>query len=145
MPKFLKRKKNKSDEETQNGVGTAFQGIRDDLLFLKRIRGGRIYLVGDAIVHPVEAVRRTRSRSRTGGSNSEDERSSMSPMRSAMGSAVGMPGIIAASIGGLSPIERQPSTSSGMNDTTPLQEEKGRRDSDEKGTGPAQPQPVDKA
>ncbi|CRK30923.1 hypothetical protein BN1708_018590, partial [Verticillium longisporum] len=25
MPKFLKRKKNKSDEETQNGVGTAFQ------------------------------------------------------------------------------------------------------------------------
>ncbi|EEY19509.1 calcium-transporting ATPase [Verticillium alfalfae VaMs.102] len=145
MPKFLKRKKNKSDEETQNGVGTAFQGIRDDLLFLKRIRGGRIYLVGDAIVHPVEAVRRTRSRSRTGGSNSEDERSSMSPMRSAMGSAVGMPGIIAASIGGLSPIERQPSTSSGMNDSTPLQEEKGRRDSDEKWTGPAQPQPVDKA
>ncbi|CRJ89129.1 hypothetical protein BN1723_008438 [Verticillium longisporum] len=145
MPKFLKRKKNKSDEETQNGVGTAFQGIRDDLLFLKRIRGGRIYLVGDAIVHPVEAVRRTRSRSRTGGSNSEDERSSMSPMRSAMGSAVGMPGIIAASIGGLSPIERQPSTSSGLNDSTPLQEERGRRDSDEKGTGPAQPQPVDKA
>ncbi|KAM0282921.1 hypothetical protein ACHAQH_002732 [Verticillium albo-atrum] len=144
MPKFLKRKKNKSDEETQNGVGTAFQGIRDDLLFLKRIRGGRIYLVGEAIAHPVEAVRRTRSRSRTGGSNSEDERSSMSPMRSAMGSAVGMPGIIAASIGGLSPVERQASTASGMNDSAPLQREEGSRDSGEQGVPPAQQQPVDK-
>lgn len=123
MPKIFKRNQDKKKNETEilNGsVGNTLMSIRDDLAFLKRVRGGRMNLISEAIVHPVEAVRRTRSRSRTGGSNSEDDRSSMSPMRSAMGSAVGMPGLLAASIGGLSPIERQPSTSE-QGDTTPLQ------------------------
>lgn len=109
VPKFLKRNKGGQDVEAQNGLGTTFMTIRNDLAFLKRVRGGRIHLISEAIVHPVETVRRARSSSRTGGSGSEDDRSSVSPIRSAMGSAMGMPGILAASIGGLSPMERQAS------------------------------------
>lgn len=134
MPKIFKRKaKKQQDPETvQNGVGTALLSIRDDLAFLKRVRGGRMNLITETIVHPVEAVRRTRSRSRTGGSNSEDDRSSMSPMRSAMGSALGMPGILAASVGGLSPVERQPSTTSDAGDTTPPRDTPAREQSPSK-------------
>ncbi|ROT36385.1 calcium-transporting ATPase [Sodiomyces alkalinus F11] len=112
VPKFLKRKKSAEQVEAQNGVGTAFMTLRNDLAFLKRVRGGRIHLISEAIARPVETVRRARSSSRAGGSGSEDERSSMSPIRSAMGSAMGMPGLLAASIGGLSPMERQNSATS---------------------------------
>lgn len=142
MPKIFKRQNKKDDLENLNGeVGTTLLGIRDDLAFLKRVRGGRIYLVGEALAHPVEVARRTRSRSRSRtADSSEDGRASLSPIHSAMGSAVGMPGLLAASIGGLSPIERQPSSSE-LGDTVPLRDagaESGRRPGAESESGAGQ-------
>ncbi|KAH6879999.1 hypothetical protein B0T10DRAFT_551751 [Thelonectria olida] len=89
-------------------IDTALFGIRDDLEFLTRVRGGRIRMLSEAMaksrelmLHPQRPVSRSRSRSRRGSS-----RSSNRPPISPMMSVVGMPGIVAASVGGLSPVER---------------------------------------
>jgi Ca2+-transporting ATPase len=89
-------------------VDAALFAIRDDLVFLTKVRGGRIRALSEALaksrdlmLHPRRSVSRSRSRSRRGSS-----RSSNRPPISPMLSVVGMPGIVAASVGGLSPVER---------------------------------------
>ncbi|KAM5353522.1 hypothetical protein ACJ41O_000172 [Fusarium nematophilum] len=89
-------------------VDAALTGIRDDLEFLKKIRGGRMAVLSDAMArsrelmllhrHRSESRSRSKVRSRRGSS-----RSSNRPPISPMMSVVGMPGIVAASVGGLSP------------------------------------------
>ena len=84
-----------ADEETiaaaaGRDLGSAMFSVRDDLAFLKRVRGGRIAALGEAI-----AIRSSLSEQRNG-----QNRRSMPPMRS----AVGMPGLLAASIGAMSPV-----------------------------------------
>ena len=84
-----------ADEETiaaaaGRDLGSAMFSVRDDLAFLKRVRGGRIAALGEAI-----AVRSSLSEQRNG-----QNRRSMPLLRS----AVGMPGLLAASIGGMSPV-----------------------------------------
>ncbi|KAI3535037.1 calcium-translocating P-type ATPase [Colletotrichum filicis] len=101
IPKW-KRKKKTDEEDSEHlgagGVKDALLEIRDDLAFLKRIKGGRISQISEVIMKPREYRERTRSRS---GSRSSS-RHSASPMKAALG----MPGILAASVGGLSPVER---------------------------------------
>ena len=84
-----------ADEETiaagaGRDLGSAMFSVRDDLAFLKRVRGGRIAALGEAI-----AIRSSLSEQRNG-----QNRRSMPLMRS----AVGMPGLLAASIGAVSPV-----------------------------------------
>ncbi|OLN87254.1 Calcium-transporting ATPase 2-like protein 3 [Colletotrichum chlorophyti] len=99
IPKWKRKKKtDEEDAEHLGGVKDALMEIRDDLAFLKRIKGGRISQISEVIMKPREYRERTRSRS---GSRSSS-RHSASPMKAALG----MPGIVAASVGGLSPIER---------------------------------------
>lgn len=71
-------------------LASAMFSVRDDLAFLKRVRGGRIAALGDALARRQSVSDRKTSRSGR----------SMSPMRSAFG----MPGLLAASIGAMSPV-----------------------------------------
>jgi P-type Ca2+ transporter type 2C len=77
------------------GLHGALLDVKDDLAFLKRVRGGRISAMGWAISSN-HAPPRSRSQS-----------------ASRMQSAVGMPGLLAASLGGLSPLGRTTSISQG--------------------------------
>ncbi|KAL2190273.1 calcium-translocating P-type ATPase [Thermothelomyces heterothallicus CBS 203.75] len=96
-----RRRKNAEDEERgryaeAGGVGRDFGStmfsVRDDLAFLKRVRGGRMAALADAFAvdrtKKTEGERKLRRRKRSG---------------SAMRSAVGAPGLLAASIGAMSP------------------------------------------
>ncbi|KAK1458306.1 calcium-translocating P-type ATPase [Colletotrichum cuscutae] len=118
IPKW-KRKKKTDEEDSEHlgagGVKDALLEIRDDLAFLKRIKGGRISQISEVIMKPREYRERTRSRS---GSRSSS-RHSASPMKAALG----MPGILAASVGGLSPVERPVSHDSRNTDGERDQEE----------------------
>ncbi|KAF4822798.1 Calcium-transporting ATPase 2 [Colletotrichum tropicale] len=100
MPKWKRKKKDDDEEDSEQlgGVTEALLEIREDLAFLKRIKGGRINHISEVIMKPREYRERIRSRS---GSRSSS-RHNVSPMKSALG----MPGIVAASVGGLSPVER---------------------------------------
>ncbi|KAJ4184422.1 plasma membrane calcium [Fusarium falciforme] len=116
-PKWLRlRRKKKSPEDGDEtptnpedyDLGDALFGIRDDLEFLKKVRGGRMAAFSDAMAksrelmllhrHRSESRSRSKVRSRRGSS-----RSSNRPPISPMMSVVGMPGIVAASVGGLGP------------------------------------------
>ncbi|KAK1723208.1 calcium-translocating P-type ATPase [Colletotrichum acutatum] len=118
IPKW-KRKKKTDEEDSEHlgagGVKDALLEIRDDLAFLKRIKGGRISQISEVIMKPREYRERTRSRS---GSRSSS-RHNASPMKAALG----MPGILAASVGGLSPVERPVSHDSRNTDGERDQEE----------------------
>ncbi|KAK3292240.1 uncharacterized protein B0H64DRAFT_426413 [Chaetomium fimeti] len=95
------RKTQKTDEEAGSGdyddaavttsgdFGSAMFTVRNDLAFLRRVRGGRIAALSDAI--GIRPIRR------------EDEGRQRRPSKSTMQSAVGMPGLLAASIGAMSP------------------------------------------
>ncbi|RBR09634.1 uncharacterized protein FIESC28_09746 [Fusarium coffeatum] len=112
---LLSRKKNDDDEESSDkqlegyDMDTALLGIRDDLEFLKRVRGGRMTVLSDKMEHSREKMReklrrkrsdsRPRSKMRSRGSSRSSNRPPISPMMS----VVGMPGIVAASIAGLQP------------------------------------------
>ncbi|KAM0421954.1 hypothetical protein ACHAPD_000396 [Fusarium lateritium] len=117
--RFSRKKEDASDEEGQLAtekqlegydMDTALLGIRDDLEFLKRVRGGRMTALSDAMERSREKMRekmrrkrsdsrpRSKLRSRRGSS-----RSSNRPPISPMMSVVGMPGIVAASVAGLQP------------------------------------------
>ncbi|KAG8676505.1 plasma membrane calcium [Fusarium poae] len=117
--RFSRKKKDISEEEGQLAtekqlegydMDTALLGIRDDLEFLKRVRGGRMTALSDAMERSREKMRekmrrkrsdsrpRSKLRSRRGSS-----RSSNRPPISPMMSVVGMPGIVAASVAGLQP------------------------------------------
>ena len=120
-----------TDEERQYQWNPAFEEIRDELAFLKMLRGGRLNLLKYKLQHPREFLPRSRSgssRSRhssisqtpTGDQASErisapptpDSRRSMtrrsrSRSSSAFGPAALMAGGIAGSIAGWSPVERR--------------------------------------
>ncbi|KAJ4243463.1 plasma membrane calcium [Fusarium torreyae] len=120
-PSFLfnwRKKKGNSEEDGQESpeklegydMDTALLGIRDDLEFLKRVRGGRMTALSDAMARSREKMlRRKRSESRPGSRprsklrSRGSSRSSNRPPISPMMTVVGMPGIVAASVGGLSP------------------------------------------
>ncbi|KAF4542244.1 ATPAse P-type K/Mg/Cd/Cu/Zn/Na/Ca/Na/H-transporter [Lasiodiplodia theobromae] len=104
--------------------------IRDELAFIKRIRGGRLSALKFKLQHPREAAREVFSRSRSSHSlpqtpnneRSDNEGGSPAPptpisshsrsrnrsrSNSAFGPAAAMAGIVAGSIAGWSPIERR--------------------------------------
>ncbi|KAK4127944.1 calcium-translocating P-type ATPase [Parathielavia appendiculata] len=87
----------RADAAAGRDFGDALITVRDDLAFLKRVRGGRIVALNEAI-----AIRPSVSERRVG-----QTRRSKSPMQS----AVGMPGLLAASIAA-SPVARLPSSPS---------------------------------
>ncbi|KAJ6441475.1 calcium-translocating P-type ATPase, PMCA-type [Purpureocillium lavendulum] len=115
-PRWLRfpAKKGRDEESISPPVGSdrynaVFFGIRDDLDFLRRVRGGRIRALSEALSRSDEAERAShqpilRASSRT-RNRSSSARSSNLPPISPMLSAVGMPGIVFASVGGLSPVE----------------------------------------
>ncbi|KAI1741737.1 putative calcium P-type ATPase [Xylaria scruposa] len=137
IPTFLKRKSSPpglmiSDEERFNDYPDVFTDVRDELAFLRKLKGGRLNNLKFAVKHPRETfMSRTRSPSRS-RSNSiriphtptrEDSFGAPSPaptpdsrrrsrsMRSRSNSALGAPtvmaGIIAGSVAaGWSPIEK---------------------------------------
>ncbi|KFA53719.1 hypothetical protein S40293_09646 [Stachybotrys chartarum IBT 40293] len=99
IPQIRRRKRDRASPAHSNGeIATALTTIRGDLQFLKRVRGGRINLVGEAIVHPVKVARRSHSRNGRGALW-------VSPTKSAMDSAFAVPGILAASVSGLLPVK----------------------------------------
>ncbi|KAM0245826.1 hypothetical protein ACHAP5_005145 [Fusarium lateritium] len=113
--RFSRKKKTDNEEEGQESLeklqgydmDTALLGIRDDLEFLKNVRGGRMTALSDAMARSREKMlRRKRSESRPRSklrSRRGSSRSSNRPPISPMMSVVGMPGIVAASVAGLQP------------------------------------------
>jgi Ca2+-transporting ATPase len=106
LPTWRRKRAREADEETGDlgadatgrDFGSALFTVRDDLAFLKRVRGGRIAALSEAIaIRPSDSERRV-------GKN----RRPKSPMRS----AVGMPGLLAASIAATSPVVKLPSAGS---------------------------------
>ncbi|KAI9850217.1 MAG: hypothetical protein M1838_005987 [Thelocarpon superellum] len=118
-----------SDEDQRFEWNQALEEIREELTFLKRVRGGRLNALAFKLQNPREAIlprSRTRSRSSsiapqtpsglTSASevglsvpNTPDSRSrrrDRSRSNSAFGPAAAMAGIVAGSIAGWSPIER---------------------------------------
>ena len=95
VPRLSARRKRADEERGADAAAgrdlvSAMFSVRDDLAFLKRMRGGRIAALADAI-----AVRQSgRSEGKIGRTRPS------SPVRS----AVGMPGLLAASIGAMSPV-----------------------------------------
>ncbi len=136
IPPMPRRKKRgpefvlEDDEKVQ--WNPALEDIREELTFLKRIRGGRISELAYKLQHPKELLPRSRSPSRS-RSNSElpqtpdgehavadtltaspstpekTKRRPRASSNSVFGPATAMAGIIAGSVaGGWSPIERRP-------------------------------------
>jgi Ca2+-transporting ATPase len=140
LPERMKRKRTPqvviSDEDERFEWNQGLEEIREELTFLKRIRGGRLNAIKFKLQHPREFVH---PRSRAGSSRSRsssvlpqtpngdssghnhaeagfptppspgDNRSrrrGRSRSNSAFGPAAAMAGVIAGSIGGWSPIER---------------------------------------
>ncbi|KAF2423678.1 putative calcium transporting P-type ATPase [Tothia fuscella] len=96
VPEVLRRKRPTNINAPGNDydINKALLDIKDDLAFLKRIRGGRINSLKQTIKHP-KGILQQRSRS--------GSRLSNSPMHSALG----MPGLLAGSIVGISsPVDR---------------------------------------
>jgi Ca2+-transporting ATPase len=90
VPRALReRKVTVNEPDSEHGLGATLLDIRDDLKFLKTIRGGRINALKQTIKHPKELIQRSRSNSRL----------TNSPMHSALA----IPGLLASTIGGLSP------------------------------------------
>ncbi|EED24147.1 P-type calcium ATPase, putative [Talaromyces stipitatus ATCC 10500] len=136
IPTFWKRKKNRgpqvlvSDEERRYEWNPALEEIRDQLTFLKTVRGGRLKNIKHKLQHPETLLPRSRSGSRSreesifaGSNNGDAEPSSPPPAtpesrsrnrtprsrsNSAFGPAAAMAGVIAGSIAGWSPVERNP-------------------------------------
>jgi Ca2+-transporting ATPase len=91
-----------------------FSDIRDDLKFLRTVRGGRIRALSEALataheMRPSHHHRQNFSRGLAKDRRNSLPSSKLSPI-SPMFSAIGVPGIIAASVGGLSPLEAHSST-----------------------------------
>lgn len=88
VPKALRERKPKINEpDSEHGLGATLLDIRDDLKFLKFVRGGRVNTLKQTIKHPRSMIQRSRSNSRL----------SNSPMHSALA----IPGLLASTIGGL--------------------------------------------
>ncbi|KAJ5519749.1 ATPase P-type K/Mg/Cd/Cu/Zn/Na/Ca/Na/H-transporter [Penicillium fimorum] len=132
VPNFWHRKKGPelviSDEDRNYEWNPALEEIRDQLAFIKRVRGGRLRNIRHKLQHPQELLPRSRSGSRSRDSSSpptpngdndngsptprpttpesRSRRNTRSRSNSAFGPAAAMAGIVAGSIGGWSPIER---------------------------------------
>jgi Ca2+-transporting ATPase len=124
IPAFFKRKRTPevvvSDEDYQWNQGLL--EIRDELAFIKRIRGGRLSNLKFKISHPKEVFTKSRSSQslpgtpNNGPQNDHDgspapptpnsRRRGRSRSNSAFGPATVMAGIVAGSIAGWSPIDR---------------------------------------
>jgi Ca2+-transporting ATPase len=124
IPNFFKRKRGPkvvvSDEEYQWNEGLL--EIRDELAFIKKIRGGRLSNLKFKIQHPKEAFSKSRSSQSlpgtpNNGPQADHDGSSAPPTpnsrrrgrsrsNSAFGPAAAMAGIVAGSIAGWSPIDR---------------------------------------
>lgn len=114
-----------SDEDRKFQWNPALEEIRDQLTFLKTVRGGRLRNLKHKLQHPQEFLPRSRSGSRSrehsvpstpGGDDNgtpqppatPDSRSRRrSRSSSAFGPAAAMAGVVAGSIAGWSPIERE--------------------------------------
>ncbi|KAJ5135625.1 ATPase P-type K/Mg/Cd/Cu/Zn/Na/Ca/Na/H-transporter [Penicillium bovifimosum] len=132
IPNFWHRNKGPelviSDEDRNYEWNPALEEIRDQLAFIKRLRGGRLRNIRHKLQHPQEFLPRSRSGSRsrdsssspptpvpendTGSSSpqpspeSRSRRSTRSRSNSTFGPAAAMAGVVAGSIAGWSPIER---------------------------------------
>lgn len=132
IPTFWKRKKRQSpqvlvsDEDRRYEWNPGLEEIRDQLTFIKTVRGGRLKHIKHKLQHPETLLPRSRSGSRSreeslfSASNGDIETSSPPPAtpesrsrnrtrsrsNSAFGPAAAMAGVIAGSIAGWSPVER---------------------------------------
>jgi len=98
LPEWVKRAKKSADADVEVGAaGLPFQdamiNVRSDLAFLKKVRGGRLRALKWTMV------------SKQDDSRAPSRQPSMHPMRS----AVGMPGLLAASISGVPALETRSS------------------------------------
>ena len=139
VPSFMSRKSTPdlvvSDEEAQYQWNPALVEIKEELAFLKKLRGGRLNALKYKLQHPREFLPRSRSGSRSQHSSMPQTptnepsttlgdsgslaptpqtperrsigRRSRSRSNSAFGPGVAMAGVIAGSIAGWSPIERR--------------------------------------
>ncbi len=142
VPAYFKRKSKLpgftvSDEERFQEYPEAFTDVRDELLFLKKLKGGRINNLKFAVKHPRETFKRTRSPSHSRSNSvrepqtpigednaitpaaTPDSRARSKSTRSRSNSALGAPtvmaGIVAAGVAaGWSPIERSGSRDFGL-------------------------------
>ena len=134
IPHFWSRDKGPevvvSDEDRNYEWNPALEEIRDQLAFIKRVRGGRLRHIRHKLQHPQDLLPRSRSGSRSrdssspptpNGDNDNDSptpqpltpesrsrRNTRSRSNSTFGPAAAMAGIVAGSIAGWSPIERGP-------------------------------------
>ncbi|CAI7613334.1 unnamed protein product [Penicillium glandicola] len=134
VPHFWHREKGPelviSDEDRNYEWNPALEEIRDQLAFIKRVRGGRLRHIRHKLQHPQEFLPRSRSGSRSRDSSSpptptgdndndngsptpqpatpesRSRRNTRSRSNSTFGPAAAMAGIVAGSIAGWSPIER---------------------------------------
>lgn len=134
VPHFWHRNKGPelviSDEDRNYEWNPALEEIRDQLAFIKSVRGGRLRHIRHKLQHPQELLPRSRSGSRSrdssapptpNGDNENDNgsptpqpatpesrsrRNTRSRSNSTFGPAAAMAGIVAGSIAGWSPIER---------------------------------------
>ncbi|KAJ5291283.1 ATPase P-type K/Mg/Cd/Cu/Zn/Na/Ca/Na/H-transporter [Penicillium angulare] len=132
VPNFWHRKKPSgpelvvSDEDRRYDWNPALEEIRDQLAFIKTVRGGRLRHIRHKLQHPQEFLPRSRSGSRSRDSSapptpngdngsppppavtaeSRSRRGTRSRSNSTFGPAAAMAGIVAGSIAGWSPIER---------------------------------------
>lgn len=132
IPTFRTRRKRGpqvvvSDEERRFEWNPALEDIREQLTFLKTIRGGRLKQLRHKLTHPETLLPRSRSGSRSreesipatpisgenGGASpppatpeSRSRNRTRSRSNSAFGPAAAMAGIIAGSVAGWSPIDR---------------------------------------
>jgi Ca2+-transporting ATPase len=132
IPNFWSRDKGPelviSDEDRNYEWNPALEEIRDQLAFIKRVRGGRLRHIRHKLQHPQEFLPRSRSGSRSRDSSSpptpngdndngsptpqpatpesRSRRNTRSRSNSTFGPAAAMAGIVAGSIAGWSPIER---------------------------------------
>lgn len=115
-----------SDENRHYEWNPALEEIRDQLAFIKTVRGGRLRHIRHKLQHPQEFLPRSRSGSRSRDSSvpptpnpesgspppqdvtpeSRSRRNTRSRSNSTFGPAAAMAGIVAGSIAGWSPIER---------------------------------------
>ncbi|KAL4894006.1 hypothetical protein BDV59DRAFT_176633 [Aspergillus ambiguus] len=133
IPRFWQRKKSPkllvSDEDRRYEWNPALEEIRDQLKFIKTVRGGRLRHLKHKLQHPEELLPRSRSNSRSRDDSipgtpvgegsvsppqpatpeSRSRRRTRSRSNSAFGPAAAMAGVVAGSIAGWSPIERPPS------------------------------------
>ncbi|KAK2871829.1 hypothetical protein FQN49_002790 [Arthroderma sp. PD_2] len=127
IPNYFRRKQDKpqvyvSDDEQRYEWNPALEEIRDQLTFLKKVRGGRLNTLKYKLQHPETLIPRSRSNSRssvpqTPQGDDQEQGNTLPPTpssknrsrsNSAFGPAAAMAGVVAGSIAGWSPVGRPP-------------------------------------